>query len=57
MTHVVKIDIFTGHEKKANLHFILKIIFHCKFIEKNIQFPKTCTIYFESIAYYLTKFC
>ena len=40
MTHVVKIDIFTGHEKKANLHFILKIIFHCKFIEKTFNFPK-----------------
>ena len=23
MTHVVKIDIITGHEKKGNLHFIL----------------------------------
>ena len=27
MTHVVKIDILTGHEEKSNLHFILKIIF------------------------------
>ena len=40
MTHVVKIYIFTGHEKKGNLHFILKIIFHCKFIEKTFNFPK-----------------
>ena len=23
MTHVVKIDIITGHEEKGNLHFIL----------------------------------
>ena len=29
MTHVVKIEILTGHEEKGNLHFILKIIFHC----------------------------
>ena len=34
MTHVVKIDILTGYEEKGNLHFILKIIFHCLFIEK-----------------------
>ena len=27
MTHVVKIDILTGHEEIGNLHFILKIIF------------------------------
>ena len=57
MTQVVKIDILTGHEEKGNLHFILMIIFHCIFIEKNMHFLKTCTIYFESIAYCLTKFC
>ena len=38
--HVVKIDIFTGHEVKGNLHFILKIIFHCIFIKKNMHFLK-----------------
>ena len=54
---MVRIDIFTGYEEKSNLHFILKIIFHCIFIEKTMQFLKTCTIYFESIAYCLTKLC
>ena len=33
MTHVVKIDILTGHEEIGNLRFILEIIFHCIFIE------------------------
>ena len=32
MTHVVKIDILTGHEEIGNLHFILNIIFLCQFI-------------------------
>ena len=31
-TVVVEIDILTGHEERGNLHFILKIIFHCIFI-------------------------
>ena len=57
MTHVVKIDIITRHEEKGNLHFILKIIFHCIFIEKNMHFLKTYTVNYESIAYCLTKFC
>ena len=35
MTHVIKIDILTGHEEMGNLHVILKIIFHSIFIEKN----------------------
>ena len=34
MTHVVKIDIITGYKEKGNLHFILKIIFHCIYIGK-----------------------
>ena len=34
MTHMGKIDKFTGHEESSNLHFILKIIFHCIFTEK-----------------------
>ena len=39
-THVVKIDILTGHEEMGNLNFILKIIFHCIFIEKPSIFSK-----------------
>ena len=35
MTHVVKIDILPGHKEKGNLHFILKIIFHCIFSENH----------------------
>ena len=34
MTHVIKIDILTGHAETGNLHFNLNIIFHCTFIEK-----------------------
>ena len=37
MTRVVRIDILTGHEEKGNLHFILKIIFHCTFTKKNMH--------------------
>ena len=40
MTHVVKIDIITGHEEKGNLHFILYIIFHCIVFEKTCSFSK-----------------
>ena len=40
MTHVVKIDIISGHEEKGNLHLILQIIFHCIFIEKPCIFSK-----------------
>ena len=40
MTHVVKIDILTGYKEKGNLHFILKIIFHCIFIGKPCIFSK-----------------
>ena len=32
MTHVVKIDILSGLEVIGDLHFILKIFFHCLFI-------------------------
>ena len=35
MKHVVKIDVVSGHEKKGDLQFILKIIFYCIFIEKH----------------------
>ena len=34
MTHVVKIDTLIGREETGNLHFTLKIIFHCVFIGK-----------------------
>ena len=34
MTHDAKIDIVTCHDEISNLHFILKIIFRCLFIEK-----------------------
>ena len=40
MTHMVEIDIFTGHEEKGYLHIILKINFHCMFIEKPWIFSK-----------------
>ena len=40
MKHVVKTDILTGHKKKGNLHFILKIIFQCIFIGKPCIFLK-----------------
>ena len=35
MTRVFKIDILTGHEDKSILHFILKFIFHCIFVENH----------------------
>ena len=34
MAYVDIIDILTEHEEIGNLHFILKIIIHCIFIEK-----------------------
>ena len=40
MTHMVKMDIIPGHDKKGNLHFILSIIFHCIFLEKPCNFSK-----------------
>ena len=40
MTNMVKIDILTGHEEMGNLHFVLKIIFNCIFIEKQGIFSK-----------------
>ena len=48
MTHVVKINVPTGHEEISNLHFILNFIFHCTFIEKTMHFLKTCTVNYES---------
>ena len=40
MTHVVKTDILTGHEEIGILHFILDIIFLCKFITYPCIFSK-----------------
>ena len=40
MTDAVKIDILTGHKEIDKLHVILKIIFHCIFIEKTCIFTK-----------------
>ena len=58
ITHVVKIDIFIGHEDIGNLHFILKIFFHCIFIEKKLmRFLKTSTFNYERTTCCLTKFC
>ena len=57
MTQIVKIHILTDHEEIGNLHFILKIIFHCIPIKKKMHFLKTCSVIYESIAYCLTKFC
>ena len=52
MTHVVKVDILTGYKEKGNLHFILKIIFHCIFIGKPCIFSKLLQYIFivEQIA-------
>ena len=41
----------------GDVHFNLKIIFHCMFIEKNMRFLKACTVNYESRAYCLTKDC
>ena len=38
MTHMVKVDILTGHEGIINLHFVLKFIFYCIFIAKSCIF-------------------
>ena len=54
---MVKIDTLSGREEMGNLHIILKIIFHCIFIEKTMHFLKFCTVNYESIAYCSTKFC
>ena len=54
MTHVVKIDILTGHEEMGNLHFILKIILIAYLSKGFFQ-----NLYSKSwnIAYCLAKFC
>ena len=57
MTHVVKIDIITGHEEKSNMHFIFWIIFFIAYLSKNHAVLKKITVNYESITYCLTKFC
>ena len=57
VTHVVKIDILTGHEKVGNLHFILKIIFSLHIYRKTVYYLKTSVVNYKNIACYLTKFC
>ena len=57
MIHMVKINILTGHEEKGNLHVIMSIILSFYIYRKPMYFLETCTIFFESKAYCLTKFC
>ena len=45
MTHMVKIDILTGHAEIGNIQFILKIIFHCIFIEKPCIFSNLYNLF------------
>ena len=40
MIQAVKIDISTGHDGEGDLHYILKIIFHCIFYRKLRIFSK-----------------
>ena len=57
MTRMVKIDIPTSHEQIGNLHFDLKIIFHCIFIKKNMHFLTASIVNnYESKAYCITIF-
>ena len=51
MTHMVKTDILTGHKEKGNLHFILKIIFHCIFIGKPYIFSSLELAQSELLGY------
>ena len=54
MTHVIKIDIQTGHKETDSSHFDLKVIFHCIFIGKPciclkpVQLKTVSLIYFHS---------
>ena len=63
MTHVVKIDIITGHEGKVVCLFFVFFAFHSvdhfslHIYRKTMQFLKTCTVNYERITYCLTKFC
>ena len=53
---MVRIDILIGHEQIGNLHFDMKIIFHCIFIGKTMHFLKASTVNYGSKVY-CTKFC
>ena len=52
MTHVVEIDIITGHELKV-IYILFCRIFSLLIYRKNMQFLKTCTVNYESITYCL----
>ena len=56
LTHVSKSSL-TGPENIGNLHIILKVIFHCIFVEIPCVFSKFVRIIIKSIAYCLTEFC
>ena len=56
MTYVVKFDILSGHEEIENLHFILKIIFHCVFIEKHCIFSKLLQLIMKVLHIVLRNF-
>ena len=57
MTHVIKIDSFTGHEEIGYLHFDLKIIFLLHIYRKSMHVLKACTVKYECITYCLSKLC
>ena len=56
MTHVVKFDILSGHKEIDNLHFILKIIFRCVFIEKHCIFSKLLQLIIKVLHIVLRTF-
>ena len=56
MTHLVKFDILSGHKEIDNLHFILKIIFHCVFIEKHCIFLKLLQLIMKVLHIVLRNF-
>ena len=56
MSHVVTFDILSGHKEKDKLHFILKIIFHCVFIEKHCIFSKLLQLIMKVLHIVLRNF-
>ena len=56
MTHKVKFDTLSGHTGIDNLHFILKIIFHCVFIEKHSIFLKLLQLIMKVMHIVLRNF-
>ena len=43
MTHMIEIDIVTGHEEIGNLHFFPEALFSLHIYRKNMHFLKTCS--------------